>query len=150
MLKFMPSDDKPWIENYAILLPARCDGDGDVGQRMIGTVGATRVLPDEGAIEIAYGLHPDFWKKGYMHEALGMFIKIYWAENSTSSKPSTSPPSFSVFITCTFTSVEQLLAFHHLRTWEMLTLFPKERSLEIGLWLKLIRTMLLAGNSLRG
>lgn len=56
---------------------------------MIGTVGSTR-LADEDAIEIAYGLHSDYWGKGYMVEALRMFIKLYWA---VESKPLSTLPA---------------------------------------------------------
>lgn len=80
MFRFMPSEEKPWAENYAILLRESLNSAGEA--RMIGTVGATQILPDDDAIEISYGLHSDFWGKGYMLEALGEFIKLYWAPNS--------------------------------------------------------------------
>ncbi|KIN07171.1 hypothetical protein OIDMADRAFT_110503 [Oidiodendron maius Zn] len=82
MLKFVPSLEKPWVENYAILLRASQNANENGEPRMIGTVGSTR-LADEDAIEIAYGLHSDYWGKGYMVEALGMFIKLYWAVERT-------------------------------------------------------------------
>ena len=88
MARFIPSVAKPWVENYAILLRPSDDSAESAKARMIGTVGATRVASvssDEDAIEIAYGLHSDYWGKGYMPEALGMFIKLYWAEHSTTT-----------------------------------------------------------------
>lgn len=39
---------------------------------MIGILG----IPRES--EVAYKLHPGYWGKGYMSEALAMFIKLYW------------------------------------------------------------------------
>ena len=86
MVRFIPSVEKPWVENYAILLRPFDNSSDSAKPRMIGTVGATRVTSvssDEYAIEIAYGLHSDYWGKGYMSEALGMFIKLYWADHST-------------------------------------------------------------------
>ena len=81
--KRTPSPEKPWIENYAILLRSNVDGqagDAIAKSRMIGVVGAPRMGPTGG--EIAYGLHPDFWGKGYATEALKMFIGIYWGPGS--------------------------------------------------------------------
>lgn len=89
MLKFVPSLEKPWVENYAILLRASQNANENGEPRMIGTVGSTR-LADEDAIEIAYGLHSDYWGKGYMVEALRMFIKLYWA---VESKPLSTLPA---------------------------------------------------------
>jgi ribosomal-protein-alanine N-acetyltransferase len=82
MLRFMPSDEKPCVENYAIFLREPLNSAESGKPRMIGTIGATRVLPDEDAIELSYGLPPSFWGRGYIREALGKFIKLYWALNS--------------------------------------------------------------------
>jgi RimJ/RimL family protein N-acetyltransferase len=75
----MRSPEKPWIDNYAILLrtSGRLEGEKP---KMIGTVGAVR-LPQafEDAVEIAYGIYSDFWGNGYASEALGMFVELYWA-----------------------------------------------------------------------
>ena len=48
---------------------------------MIGTVGVVRLPGDTflDSAEIAYGIHSDFWGKGYASEALGMFVGSYWA-----------------------------------------------------------------------
>jgi RimJ/RimL family protein N-acetyltransferase len=81
MLKFIPSAENPWIENYAILLRGSENTTEDDKPRMVGTVGTTR-LSDDDAMEIAYGLHSDYWGRGYMSEALGMFIKLYWGVES--------------------------------------------------------------------
>jgi hypothetical protein len=46
---------------------------------MIGTVGAVRLPQEfEDAVEIAYGVHSDFWGNGYASEGLGMFVELYW------------------------------------------------------------------------
>jgi [ribosomal protein S5]-alanine N-acetyltransferase len=47
--------------------------------RMIGIIGVVREQ------EIGYRLHPDFWGKGYMTEALSMFIEMWWGMESTIS-----------------------------------------------------------------
>jgi RimJ/RimL family protein N-acetyltransferase len=39
---------------------------------MIGVVGTPRES------EVAYKLHPDYWGKGYMPEALSLFITLHW------------------------------------------------------------------------
>jgi ribosomal-protein-alanine N-acetyltransferase len=43
---------------------------------MIGIIGVVREQ------EIGYRLHPDFWGKGYMTEALAMFIEMWWEMES--------------------------------------------------------------------
>jgi len=40
--------------------------------KMIGVVGTPRES------EIAYKVHPDYWGKGYMSEALEMFLDLFW------------------------------------------------------------------------
>lgn len=52
-------------------------------RRMIGAVGAPRNEP--AGAEIGYKLHPDFWGRGYMSEALRLFIGLYWGPGSASS-----------------------------------------------------------------
>lgn len=44
---------------------------------MIGTVGIYGVKDD--AAQLGYGLHPDYWGKGYGGEAVKLFINCYWA-----------------------------------------------------------------------
>jgi hypothetical protein len=78
LVKRLPNPDKPYVEVYAILL--RDGKDGEVKPKMIGIIGASRNEP-QGA-EIWYGLHPDYWGKGYMIEALKVFIGVYWGPGS--------------------------------------------------------------------
>lgn len=40
--------------------------------RLIGVIGIVREQ------EIGYKIHPEFWGKGYMGEALRMFIEMWW------------------------------------------------------------------------
>jgi hypothetical protein len=82
LLDRITSSEKPWIENYAILLRSSQSSEGQGKPRMIGIVGAPRVSEELDAAEVAYGLHPDFWGLGYMSEALGLFIRVYWAPES--------------------------------------------------------------------
>lgn len=103
MLGRLRSDEKPWVESYAILLrpepaaldkvrsledgPARKDadggGDGNASRgdppRFIGLVGSVRQSPPpESYPELGYRLHPDYFGKGYATEAVGAFVKLYW------------------------------------------------------------------------
>lgn len=41
--------------------------------KLIGVMGVVREA------EIGYRIHPDFQRKGYMPEALVMFLKMWWA-----------------------------------------------------------------------
>ena len=43
---------------------------------MIGIIGVVREQ------EIGYRLHPDFWGKGYMTEALAMVTEMWWGMES--------------------------------------------------------------------
>jgi len=77
----IPSPERLYVEVYAILLKRGLDGKDAGGKlKMIGIVGAPRSVP-EGA-EIGYGLHPDYWGKRCMTEALEMFLGIYWGPGS--------------------------------------------------------------------
>lgn len=42
--------------------------------QVIGNITADRQIEDINSIEIAYNLHPDYWKKGYMKEAVSVVI----------------------------------------------------------------------------
>ena len=78
----MPTPEKPYVEVYAILLKP-LTVEGDTKAKMIGTVGTPRNEP--AGAEIGYGLHPDYWGKGYMSEAVKLFIGLYWSSGSSSS-----------------------------------------------------------------
>jgi RimJ/RimL family protein N-acetyltransferase len=76
--RILPSDN-PSMENYAVLLkPTGTSGNSNdtTKPRMIGVVGTPRWTVTE--TEVGYGIHPDYWVKGYATEAMGLFIKIYW------------------------------------------------------------------------
>lgn len=73
--KSQPTPEKPWNNRWAILLrpdPSAPPPEGNQKPKMIGVVGTPRES------EVAYKLHPDYWGKGYMSEALAMFIKLFW------------------------------------------------------------------------
>jgi hypothetical protein len=78
----IPTPEKPYVEVYAVLLKP-LTVEADLKAKMIGTVGAPRNEP--AGAEIGYGLHPDFWGKGYMSEAVKLFIGLYWSPGSSSS-----------------------------------------------------------------
>jgi ribosomal-protein-alanine N-acetyltransferase len=69
----LPTPEKPWNQRWAILL-RQLPGSRENSDkpRMIGIIGIVREQ------EIGYKVHPDFWGKGYMTEALKMFINLYW------------------------------------------------------------------------
>jgi RimJ/RimL family protein N-acetyltransferase len=51
----LPTVEKPWMENYGILLKQ----DGESNLKMIGAVGIPRM--SELGAEIGYGIHSDYW-----------------------------------------------------------------------------------------
>ena len=55
-----------------LLRPPPSAKDRDKKPTMIGLVGTPREQ------EAGYRLHPDYWGKGYMTEAFGMFLKLFW------------------------------------------------------------------------
>ena len=75
-----PTDIDPWKRVYAILLrPEASKQSSDSTTptesekpRMIGVLGTPHEL------ELSYKLHPDFWGRGYMSEALKAFINLFW------------------------------------------------------------------------
>lgn len=55
--------------NFAII---RAD---DPSQKVIGSVGVNALVP---APSLWYGIHPDFWGKGYMSEAVAGVVGAWW------------------------------------------------------------------------
>jgi RimJ/RimL family protein N-acetyltransferase len=82
----IPTPENLHVEVYGILLRRESRkkdvGDESMKPKMIGTVGTPR-KSSVGA-EIGYNLHPDYWGKGYMKEALALFIALYWDTASRS------------------------------------------------------------------
>ncbi len=70
MHEYTPTLEKPWNQRWAIMLK---DADNNGKPKLIGVVGVVREP------EIGYRIHPDYWGKGYMSEALTMFLKMWWA-----------------------------------------------------------------------
>jgi RimJ/RimL family protein N-acetyltransferase len=78
-----PSAEKPFIENYAIILKVENSKEtAGEGGEMIGVIGIPRLSHDGLAAEVGYGLIPEFWGKGYALEALKMFAKYYFNSRS--------------------------------------------------------------------
>jgi len=80
MIARIPTPEASLIENYAILLKPLVASARDQKPKMIGIVGTTRNTPT--AAEVGYGLHCDYWGKGYASEAVRLFIDVYWASGS--------------------------------------------------------------------
>ncbi|KAI9642059.1 hypothetical protein NHQ30_009930 [Ciborinia camelliae] len=78
MAERTPNPEKPWIENYAILL---CSSPASVYEKpkFIGAIGMIRFEAGRGA-EVGYSLHPDYYGKGYATEALKLFLGLYWSK----------------------------------------------------------------------
>lgn len=55
--------------NFAII---RAD---DPSQKVIGTLGINALVP---APSLGYGIHPDFWGKGYVSEAVAGVVGAWW------------------------------------------------------------------------
>jgi ribosomal-protein-alanine N-acetyltransferase len=74
ILSSLPTPEKPWNKRYAIML--RPDLSVHIGEvqkpKMIGIVGTPRES------EVAYKLHPTYWGRGYMSEALATFLELFW------------------------------------------------------------------------
>ncbi len=66
-----PSPEKPWNKRWAILLKNQAAEAAK--PRLIGIMGIVREQ------EIGYKLHPDYWRKGYGSEALGMFVQLFFS-----------------------------------------------------------------------
>ncbi len=75
-----PTPEEPWNQRWAILIKI---SESDKGTKpiMIGIIGIVRVQ------EIGYKLHPDFWGKGYMSEALRMMLAMFWATEGKAFYP---------------------------------------------------------------
>ncbi|KAM3075285.1 hypothetical protein ACMFMG_007273 [Clarireedia jacksonii] len=91
MLARLPHAEKPWIENYAVLLRPRVEKEElDVAlelkemtkkPKLIGVVGVIRFQEGTGA-EVGYGVHPEYQGRGYATEALRLFGGLWWGRKS--------------------------------------------------------------------
>jgi ribosomal-protein-alanine N-acetyltransferase len=81
MMKSLPTAEKPWNKRWAIVLRNSTESE----MRMIGIVGLCREQ------EISYKLHPDFWRQGYMTEALDLFLQLFWATKGKNFSLKSSP-----------------------------------------------------------
>ncbi|TVY45506.1 hypothetical protein LSUB1_G000862 [Lachnellula subtilissima] len=85
LLARLPSPDKPWMEQYAILLRPSTPNKAGI---LIGILCIPRISSDGGIPELGYGIHSDYWGHGYASEAIALFISFYWAEDRENSKDS--------------------------------------------------------------
>lgn len=76
-----PNPEKPWIENYAILLRAASPLSIDEKPKLIGAIGMIRFEAGHGA-EVGYGLHAAYHGKGFATEAMKLFLELYWSKES--------------------------------------------------------------------
>ncbi|TVY47868.1 hypothetical protein LOCC1_G001993 [Lachnellula occidentalis] len=89
LLARLASPDKPWMEQYAVLLkPSSSNETG----ALIGILCIPRVSSDGEIPELGYGIHSDYWGHGYASEAIALFISFYWAEESIT--PCCSCPNY--------------------------------------------------------
>lgn len=76
-----PNPEKPWIENYAILLRPSSLTPVDEKPKLIGAIGMIRFEAGHGA-EVGYGLHAAYHSKGFATEAMKLFLGLYWSKES--------------------------------------------------------------------
>jgi RimJ/RimL family protein N-acetyltransferase len=75
-----PSDEKPWMEMYMIVLrPSSTEP-----AQQIGAMGILRVSEDGKAAEVGYGILATHRGKGYAPEALKLLVNYYWNSKSKS------------------------------------------------------------------
>jgi len=71
-----PTQEMPWMKKYAIMLLQRDISGGLEAAskpKMIGIIGTPREA------EIGYKLSADYWGRGYMSEALALFVEMWWS-----------------------------------------------------------------------
>ncbi|KUJ23263.1 acyl-CoA N-acyltransferase, partial [Mollisia scopiformis] len=74
--RHLPSAEAPYRELYAVLLRGSENSNGK--PKMIASVGIPRVSADGKAVEVGYGVNPEYWGLGYAPEALKLFVHYYW------------------------------------------------------------------------
>ncbi|KAM0164743.1 hypothetical protein ACHAPG_000516 [Botrytis cinerea] len=79
MIERTPNSEKPWIENYAIILRPTIPTSHDQMPELIGAIGVIRFEAGHGA-EVGYGLHPGHQGKGFATEAMKLFLGLYWSK----------------------------------------------------------------------
>lgn len=83
--------------NFAII---RAD---DPSRKVIGAVGVNALAP---APSIGYGLHPDFWGKGYVSEAVAGVVDAWWKlERKDAGQSILSTESEKLFAACNMANI---------------------------------------------
>lgn len=73
ILRSMPTPEKPWNTRYAIILRPQPGSPNEMKPKMIGVIGCPREA------DIGYKINEEYWGKGYMTEALAMYLKLFWS-----------------------------------------------------------------------
>ncbi|KAF7908684.1 uncharacterized protein EAF01_004439 [Botrytis porri] len=79
MVERLPNPEKPWIENYAILLRPTTPTPADQKPELIGAIGTIRFEAGHGA-EVGYGIHTGYHGRGFATEAMKLFLGLYWSK----------------------------------------------------------------------
>jgi RimJ/RimL family protein N-acetyltransferase len=79
LISRLPSDEKPFMENMAIMLRPTSP---DTKPELIGLLGIVRISSGGKAAEVGYGILPEHWGHGYAPEALKLFVDYYWTSES--------------------------------------------------------------------
>ncbi|PBP23655.1 hypothetical protein BUE80_DR005351 [Diplocarpon rosae] len=77
LISRLPSEEKPYSEMFAIMLPPSST-DAATKPIFAGAMGILRLSEGDNAAEIGYAIQPKFWGRGYAPEALNLFVDYYW------------------------------------------------------------------------
>ncbi|KAI9055975.1 hypothetical protein LZ554_000909 [Drepanopeziza brunnea f. sp. 'monogermtubi'] len=78
LISRQPSDEQVHVEMFAVMLPPPSDIDAAGKATFVGSIGIIRLAEDGQSAEVAYGMLPRYWGRGYAPEALKLLVEYYW------------------------------------------------------------------------
>ncbi|KAJ5053995.1 uncharacterized protein L3040_000283 [Drepanopeziza brunnea f. sp. 'multigermtubi'] len=80
LISRQPPEEQAYVEMFAVMLPSS-DIDAAGKATFVGSIGIIRLAEDGQSAEVAYGMLPRDWGRGYAPAALEFLVDYYWSSD---------------------------------------------------------------------